>query len=559
MKRFHFQFSKSDAILVLIVGCLYGFTLFMGKSLLEGERFYNYFTYWKSFVYLGLKSLKYSIIPVLVLTAVIQTIKRLEASTRISSNNSKTEYCIMTLGMIALYFPCYIAYDHGISSYDAQIVILEASGKQAKSNYQPYFHTLIWKLFYTIEKITGINNIAISLYTITQIIFISSVSVYIIYCLSAYFQAGKAAKWIAWAFYALNPTLTLFSMILTKDIFFAGMFAMYSIAFLNLSHPDRVNSTKETLCLAVYSLLASLLRNNFIYVAIVMVIVTAVYYFRHRRADWRIIILAEVAAIASYFIIVGPVYTLCGVASSPKRESLSVPIQQISAVYSSYPGSLTKEEKDRVLKYIPDAGNYQPMNADPVKNTFKELEYDNNKSEFWKTYLYFLKKCPGEYFDAFLYLHIPFVYPDLNVVTYIETRNDGDDGVDGYSIEQRNELSKVRKYYEIFAGISDDNAQSHPIIHMLFSIHWPFWILLVCLISLMRIPVRRYLVCLLPSVLLWGTYLVGPLCNYRYIYPMVVLYPLYFTLIVISVRNPLRQETARDDRLSLQSGNAEAK
>ena len=264
MKRFHFQLSKSDAILVLIVGYLYGFTLFMGKSLLEGERFYNYFTYWKSLVYLGLNSLKYSIIPILILTAAIRIIKRLEASNRISSNNSKTEYRIMTLGMIALYLPCYIAYDHGISSYDAQIVILEASGKQAKSNYQPYFHTLIWKLFYTIEKITGINNIAISLYTIAQIIFISSVSVYIIYCLSAYFRAGKAAKWITWAFYALNPTLTLFSMILTKDIFFAGMFAMYSIAFLNLLHPDRVNSTKETLCLAAYSLLASLLAGMFI-------------------------------------------------------------------------------------------------------------------------------------------------------------------------------------------------------------------------------------------------------------------------------------------------------
>ena len=31
----------------------------------------------------------------------------------------------------------------------------------------------------------------------------------------------------------------------------------------------------------------------------------------------------------------------------------------------------------------------------------------------------------------------------------------------------------------------------------------------------------------LPVMLLWMTYLLGPVSNFRYIYPMVILYPLF--------------------------------
>lgn len=42
---------------------------------------------------------------------------------------------------------------------------------------------------------------------------------------------------------------------------------------------------------------------------------------------------------------------------------------------------------------------------------------------------------------------------------------------------------------------------------------------------------RKWIAGVLPSVLLWGTYLGGPLCNFRYIYPLVLMYPFYMALI----------------------------
>ena len=103
-------------------------------------------------------------------------------------------------------------------------------------------------------------------------------------------------------------------------------------------------------------------------------------------------------------------------------------------------------------------------------------------------------------------------------------------------VEKKNLLPFVKEFYEDAAS-NDEGFKSIYCIRVLFSLHWPFWILIVCIACVLLGRQYRLFLALMPSIGLWGTYLLGPLCNYRYIYPLVILYPLYFGLARYSLGN----------------------
>ena len=535
------KFNRRNLKFAAVGGFLYGFSIFMGRILLRGEWFYLYFTQWKSFVYLLASSAIFGLIPFIIFFFTVLVIRNIAIHTDDTVRPKRKYfhgwYWIECTIFLVAYIPCFVAFDHGIISYDASSVIAQAAGKETKTNFQPYFHTLIWQAFYVLEKKTGIPGLAITAYSIVQWAFIVTVFVFIMKIGRDKLGSGKPESAFSFLFYALNPVIVLFTFVLTKDIYFGGCFALYSLLLTCLITSDVRSGYRwfRLICLmTIMGLFGSLFRNNFIYVIAGMLMVGAVGWMKVRKnSTYKAIALSSTLIIIFYGIIIGPVYSAAGVAPSPSREAMSVPLSQIGAVYRIRAEELTSEEKKNVLRYMPSVNDYDPMNADKVKNTFNQEYYNAHKKQFWKLYLALLKKYPGDYCDAFLFLHLPYVYPDLNIVPYIETGGFIDPD---YPIEKKNLLPSVKEFYEDAAS-NDEGFKSIYCIRVLFSLHWPFWILIVCIACVLLGRQYRLFLALMPSIGLWGTYLLGPLCNYRYIYPLVILYPLYFGLARYSLGN----------------------
>jgi len=81
-------------------------------------------------------------------------------------------------------------------------------------------------------------------------------------------------------------------------------------------------------------LLASLFRNNFVYAVGVMFLLDLLAALTRHNKRYGILSMGCLLGAVLTVVITGPGYQMMGVATSPKKESLSVPIVQMSAVYN---------------------------------------------------------------------------------------------------------------------------------------------------------------------------------------------------------------------------------
>lgn len=214
---------------------------------------------------------------------------------------------------------------------------------------------------------------------------------------------------------------------------------------------------------------------------------------------------------------------------------LCVPMQQIANTYRTVT-NLSPEEIEYVETYIPtDALNeridviYNPRNADPIKYEFDESTYKESTLSFWKQYIKLGIKHPLPYIDAMLTLNIPYWYPFANPIDpysgcqYIET---------DYNFFERPTAPLVLDFYEKISNFTLINKIA--IIKYLFYLSLPFWIIMICLFGCLSGKKKSKAMIIMPSLLLWLTYFFGPISNYRYIYPLFILLPMYIHIFLKS-------------------------
>ena len=83
-------------------------------------------------------------------------------------------------------------------------------------------------------------------------------------------------------------------------------------------------------------LLASLFRNNFVYAVGVMFLLDLLAALTRHNKRYGILSMGCLLGAVLTVVITGPGYQMMGVGTSPKKESLSVPIVQMSAVYVNF-------------------------------------------------------------------------------------------------------------------------------------------------------------------------------------------------------------------------------
>ena len=423
--------------------------------------------------------------------------------------------------MLLPYLICFAAYFPGCMSYDSWYITLQALGIIGFDNHHPFLHTLIWSIFAHMDEWLGIKQIGIILYTALQLIVMTAIYAHVSIWLGKRLE-GRG-RWIAFLYYAVNPVFHIFTIILTKDVYFSGCFLLLNITLIDYlekelaGEDDKVYQKK----IMILALLCCLLRNNMIYVIIAFGIILFLA-FKKNVTSCRGILLAA----GLFFFISKIIYPSIGVAEGSVKEMLSVPISQVAAVYNDDTKRLSEFEKELIQKYVPDVESYNRFFADPVKGSFNDRAFKENRGEFLRLWRDLFTEYPVEYTKAFLALNLPYWYPQMESVReYIETDNYSQD----YPVERLNLLPAVYQFYE---NVSENQAEwmHWPIFRQFFSIGVPIWILLFFLCWFAVNKRKAMVLAVMPSILLWMTYLLGPVSSFRYIEPLLLTYPVWFVL-----------------------------
>ena len=206
--------------------------------------------------------------------------------------------------------------------------------------------------------------------------------------------------------YLLYPTFTLFSFIPTKDVFFSIFLNPAVKLYILISkRPPKPVFYIET---AIYVLLSLFFRNNALYVFLALFIITVIVK-EYRKIG---LITTLFIPIVIYTFISHIVFSHLRIKPSKSAEKLSIPISQIANAYAHDNGSISTEDRDLIIQYIPDIVKYNPTFADPVKNSFENKRYNKNQKEYFELWYRIGKQYPAQYLKAALYLNIHYWYFD---------------------------------------------------------------------------------------------------------------------------------------------------
>ena len=163
---------------------------------------------------------------------------------------------------------------------------------------------------------------------------------------------------------------------------------------------------------------------------------------------------------------------------------------------------------------------YEPTLSDPVKNAMDTGWFSAHRMEALALWARIGRQCPGVYVDAFLNLTLPSLYPYSQyrvAQPYIEV------GLQNHVLTgpfAQPDMTSPARFEGIRQWLDEHiyktGADDIPVV---------FWLCGLCVLAAaIRGDGRRLLVLALP-VLLYMTYLLGPVMQGRYLYPFVCILP----------------------------------
>ncbi len=441
-------------------------------------------------------------------------------------------YFIVWACIFMLWLPVYLAYYPGVFSYDIpnqtmQVLKGLSEGFSAFNMNHPPLHTLLWALCINAEKTIGIK--AVVIYSICQMLLLSGVCAKLIHLLF-YREVRFWIIIVSFLFFSVNPVVALLSFSITKDVCFACLLLLTVIDIVYLvKEPGKyVRMPGFWVSFIIHSALAILFRNNAFYAFIVLVPIAVIVLIKY----WKHILPLFVIPLIISWLITNVVFVNMGIQPGDLGETASIPSQQIAKVVKYEDPVKHKEEIDKYLPYETIGEKYNPRFSDPVKYTFKKDYFENNTDAFYKLWFTMFKEYPTYYASSFLDLNLPYWYPFAESVDkyaqrkYIET-----------DIRENEYYTPVRQGFfpgmlKIYERIADFSAfEKIPTVVNIFSLQFPIWALFFCFCVLLTKGRWKKQIILSPYFLLWLTYILGPVSNFRYIFPVFIAYPLLLALI----------------------------
>ena len=431
--------------------------------------------------------------------------------------------------LMICYLPMFAVTFPGSFAYDAPFQLRQVF-TGAYSTHHPLLHTLLLGGCVALGRALGSINLGAALYTLVQMALLSAC--FSLSCASIARRCGKKSARRAMLCFALYPLHMLMAVNATKDVLFGGFFTLTLALAFELAEGARGEGLYAGM--AVSGTLAMLLRNNAVYAAAVWLALLLLWICgkqRHVRRSMTALMGCTAAAVVLALGANALLAAATGAQKGDSREMLSWPIQQLARARLMDADKLTDEEKQVIDGLMPGEAwrQYDPTVSDPVKFAFDTQRLMEEPGRCLHVWLSVGRKCAGTYLDATLALTYPFFYP------YGEYRVSGYYLQMGISTEQTEQwcnfewITSQSLLPRVLASLSwrfgAKGAMQIPVLGCFFNMGAIVWVMLALILREAYFGRwRRFAVGLLP-VLLWGTYLLGPVMAGRYIYPFACALP----------------------------------
>ena len=434
-------------------------------------------------------------------------------------------------GLIFLaWLPALLAYWPGLHVYDCWVQTPQALGPlTGYSRLHPPLHTMLWALCIRAGSACGRNPL--TLYALAQMLTTSAILAWALVTLRR-LRVNRFLLLGAFVWFAFNPALAVFSLTMTKDVLFGALLLLlFMKSILLVRDPegflhDRGAAAGFVLCGA----LTLLLRNNALYM---LLLAAPFFVICLRRWAGRTALLFALA-LGLFWAVNGPLYDALGIQPAWETEALCVPLSQMANTVLNDRETLSAEELEALDRYFPTERIeeiYNPRFADYIKFNFDRDAYKRDRGAFLRLWLSLLPRHADSYVCAFLDLNLPYWYPDAATTdywsarAYVETENTPSGA---FPVERASRLPGLLRVYESVADFSA--FANRPILNTVFSIATPIWLLLFCALVL---GWKKRWILLLPLTLpffLWATYMAGPVSNFRYVEPLMLMYPIWIAM-----------------------------
>ena len=455
-----------------------------------------------------------------------------------------TGLCAFLLCMFC-WFPYFLYQYPGIMTPDSVNQFEQVLGLIPYNNHHPWVHTLLIGLIYNLGyKLTKSMLVALSFYTFFQMCLLAGSVCYFINTLKR-FCLKPGICFAITLFYALIPYHAVFSVTIWKDIPFAAAVMLFGCALfrllfekpeetdINISSSGKQLSGKKsrmshgfsTLCIFIITgIMLCLFRSNGWY-AFLLCFPFLLFSFRKKA---KTMFPALFGILLTAVIIKYPVMNTFHVTPPDFAESLSIPIQQITAVICN-DRVLTQEELELIenvvdLTYIKKL--YDPHYADNIKNLVRagNLEYlAKHKKEFFILWAKLGLRYPGDYLTAYIQQTYGYWYPDsFYLVAEAEGISATSLGVSHTPLIRGPLVVKAKEISIKLGGMI-------PLYGTLWSMGVACWILIFCIGNVFVRREKKKLILYLPSIALLLTVLIAtPVATeFRYVYFMVFGMPFY--------------------------------
>ena len=464
-------------------------------------------------------------------------------------NRSGRQVILGSLLLLLLaWLPVYLAYYPGICAYDAPV----QTGQIMEHYYfdhHPIMHTLLLQgMLWLGSHLFGSVNAGMACYTAAQMLLLAGSMAYGMWVLHRR-KAPVAAQLSVLLLGMFFPFHWYMSVSMTKDTVFSAFLLLQLVSLTDLLMEDRrsIRPGIRDLLFGIGTVGMILFRNNGKYAMIVLLAFLFLMFCfgKWARKLWGRLFVVSTVAFGVGLFVLSAVFNITHAEQGDRREMLSMPIQQMSrcmiyhggvGVLPEDDGTMTEQDKALIKDFILDEAyrDYDPGIADPVKRHTNTYVVRYRSGEFIKTYLHLLSAYPGDMINAALAVDAGFLSPfDTTHATvnqtgekeglgYVQTR--WDEGV----LNERGiyKDSKFPWLYERLENWAENNGYLRiPLLKYIFVPGSYLWLYLGLAAVLFITDRKRFW---LPLVIVggyYGTMLLGPTVQMRYVYPVMLALP----------------------------------
>jgi len=447
--------------------------------------------------------------------------------------------------MIVCWLPYIIAYYPIILSPDPSYQIKQFFGIDTKYSYynvlidpnvlitnaHPVLHTLLIGGCLNIGHVLGSDNLGLFIYSIIQIVILSSTLAYTI----KYMKKINLPIWFrlfSLGVYALVPIFPFYSMSGVKDVIFSALMIHYLIMMDRIvrnANDKKISIIKLFLC-TLLMILVCLFRHNGIYV----IALSFPFLFLVDKLNRKRLIAIFVILVGFYGCYNKVILPAFKITPGSPREMLSIPFQQTARYVKYHSEELTDEDKEKIdyiLEYDTLADRYDPELSDDVKNKYNRFATSEDLKDYFGVWFKGLFRHPGTYIQATINNVYGYFYPN-KTSWYIYYKYDTRILKDGFDYHY-NGLDGLRNVLSDYG----DSYQHIPVIGMITNIAFNVWLVFIMTAYLLSKKQYKEVIFLIPTLVSILVCIAGPANTYyRYALPFIMSMPLMIGMFLMYLK-----------------------